>query len=153
MDELSLDNFEKIQNFVKEKYGKRFDPLKLESRKVNSVILSKYEDGGIRSCCLFDGLRLYAIASSDIEDIVRMVESVVEHNHSIWTTISASHKTLIKLSIGVGLQVEQNEEIIHRILSGQYSNYLNNTEFSEKSENVTFTRIGSGNPEQILLRS
>lgn len=153
LNELSIEDFEKIQNFVKEKYGKRFDPLKLESRKVNSVILSKYEDGEIRSCCLFDGLRLYAIASSDIEDIFKMVENVIEHNRSIWTTISVDHKVLIKLSVSAGLQIEQNKEIIHKILSGQYPNYLNNTEFSEKDGYITFTRIGSGNPEQVLLRS
>jgi tRNA nucleotidyltransferase/poly(A) polymerase len=153
LSELSKDEYKNIQEFVKEKYGKRFDPLKLGSRKVNSVVFNQYENGSIKSCCLFDGLRLYAIASNDLIDIVEMVQDLVDYNYSIWTTISADHKLLIALSVKAGLKIENNKEVIHKILSGQYPNYLNNIDYNENDNMVTFTRNDSGNPEQVLLRN
>ncbi len=153
LSELSCDEYKNIQEFVKEKYGKRFDPFKLDSRKVNSVVFNQYDNGLIKSCCLFDGSRLYAIASNDLKDLVKMVRDLVDYNYSIWTTISIDHKLLISLSIKAGLKIENNKEVIHKILSGQNLNYLNNIDYNEKDNMVTFTRSNSDNPEQILLRN
>lgn len=153
LSELSDYEYKNIQSFVKRKYAKRFDPLKLGPRKVNSVVFNQHDNETIRSCCLFDGLRLYAIATDDLGDVSKMVHDLVDYNYSLYTTISLDHRLLIKLSVEAGLKIEDDKDVIHKILSGQYPNYLNNIDYNEKDAMVTFTRRNSHNPEQVLLRN
>ncbi|NCU28489.1 MAG: hypothetical protein EOM85_02350 [Candidatus Moranbacteria bacterium] len=75
INDLNEEEYKKILSFVMIKYGKRFDPSRANSKKINSVVYKKTNEGEITACCLFNGLRLYSIASNNINDIVEMVKT------------------------------------------------------------------------------
>lgn len=154
ISELDEETKIKIADFIKQRFGKRFDQSKLFNNKINSVVYELNESQQvITCCCLIDSERLYATASEAPENIIKLVENLCRNNYNIWTTISINSKLLISMSEKAGLKSVENVELLKKILTNQYPEYEGLIEVKQLLGYTVFTKIGSDDSPQVLMKS
>lgn len=153
INELDGDFKTKISNFVRDKFGKRFEESKLFNDKVNSVVYELDKNNELLCCCLVDNERLYATASKNSELLINLVENLCKNNYNIWSTVSINSKLLIAMSEKADLKIVKDPKLIEKILVGHYPQYKDHIVIEQKGEYNVFHKDNSDESPQVLLTS
>lgn len=119
VDELDKLNRKQIIDFIMIMFGRNYDPNKEFPSKITSVVYKKDERGKLVSCCLIDGERIYVAAAKSAELWIELFEELIANNYNVWCTVKASKSRIQALCIMAGLRLEQDENVIRKIISGK----------------------------------
>ncbi|MBP6945571.1 hypothetical protein KBB85_06160 [Patescibacteria group bacterium] len=144
---------DKIRVLITKHYGRRLDPTKVFNTKINSVAYELDQNSQVIACCLLDGERIYAVASSSADSIVKLVANLCEENYNVWATISTTSQRVIDLSVRAGLKLVNDPEIVKKVLVGNYPEYSGRLVLEKKADYMTFSKSDSEDPPQVLLIS
>lgn len=152
MDKLSDSQKKNIFEIIKKAYQEEFQPSKVFNGDSNSVVLRE-ENGEITSCCIIDSERLYAAAAKDRLSWVQLVSEIIRNNYNLWGTVQYRNTKIRALCSLAGLKLENNPQIIKKILTTK-SNKYNNIEILDWEGTTIFRKrdVPEEKP-QILMRS
>ncbi len=153
IDQLDPEIQKGIRDLMISQFGKRLDPGKIFNKRVNSVVYELDSDGKVISSALMDGQRMYAVASTSPENMIKMVSNLIKNNYSVWTTISSSRKYLIEMSKTAGLKLVSNPDLVSKVLVSNYPEYSDRIITEVKENYAVFSKKDSDDGPQVLLMS
>lgn len=153
IEEIKPEIKDKIRVLIVKQYGRRLNPTKVFNTKINSVAYELDQNDEVVACCLLDGERIYAVASTNADSIVGLVANLCKENYNVWATISTTSQRVIDLSIRAGLKLVNDPEIINKVLIGNYHEYSGRLVIEKKGDYMTFSKSDSEDPPQVLLIS
>ncbi|MFA5633839.1 MAG: hypothetical protein WCY00_00830 [Candidatus Dojkabacteria bacterium] len=152
INKLSDSQKKNIFEIVKKAYQEEFQPSKVFNGDSNSVVLRE-ENGKITSCCIIDSERLYAAAAKDRLSWVQLVSEIIRNNYNLWGTVQYRNTKIRALCSLAGLKLENNPQIIKKILKTKSYKYNNIEILDWGGETIFRKRDVPEEKSQILMRS